>query len=157
MAGLGLNQTSYAEISIGTGPAAETIKVWGKIGTLTFLGLTPAVSPQLGQNGVDRLVNRKGHRRSRWLGDIVKVGVQPNQAISQIYPSRRGSAVPGKPVKIVNLNSNTSSGAYKAYTVQVDGNIGSFIEYLDENRLPFEAKVIGPTGARYIGTLPPAA
>lgn len=154
MAGLGMTQTSYAEISVGTGPAAETVKVWGKIGTLTFLGFTPEVSGELGTNGVDRVLTRKGHRRSRWLGDLIKVGVQANQAISQIYPSRRGSAVPGRPVKIVNLNSNTASGGYKTYTVQVDGNIGSFIEYLSNNPLPFEAKVIGPTGARYIGTIP---
>lgn len=153
---LAMNSTSYAKINIGIGPAAREIKVWGKIGNLLALGLTPEQSGILGENGEDRLVTRKAHRRARWLGDIVKSGVRSNQALSVIYPSRRGSALPGKPVKIIDLNSETAAGNRRTVQVQVDGDIGQFIEYLTEHPLSFDAKVVGPRGSRYMGIIPKA-
>lgn len=150
---MGLNQSSYAEISVGTGPAASTVKVWGKIGTLTYLGFTPSVSGELKDNGVDRIVTRKGHRRSRWLGDFVKSAVKENQALSIVYPSKRGSSLPGRPVKIVNMDAETASGARPQYSVQIEGDLGAFIEYIAGKGFAFNAKVIGPKGSSYQGVI----
>jgi hypothetical protein len=152
-----MNVKSYAKLVVGTGPAAETVKVWGTVGTLIFLGMIPEVDGLLGASGKDKVVTRKNHKRSRWLGDRIKSTVTGGQAIYQIYPSRRGSALPGSPVKIVDLTNKTASGNRPQYTVQVDGNIGSFIEWWCDQLHPFEAKIIGPTGARYFGVTEKAA
>lgn len=153
---LAMNQSTYALISNGEGPAASTIKVWGKIGNLLALGLTPEVSANLEENGETRVLTRKGHRRSRWLGDWVGAGVASNQAISLLYPSRRGSALPGTPIKVVNMEQNTPSGARKTIQVQVQGDIGGFIQHLTDNPLDFDCKIIGKTGNPYQGIIPKA-
>lgn len=149
-------QKGYAKITIPTGASTRIVKVWGTIGTLEFLGFQPEVSALLAQNGVDRVTQRKAHRRCRWLGDVVKTGVKQNQALQILYPSRRGAALPGSPVRIVNMDQKTASGARVKYTVQVDGDIGIFIAWMTEHPLSFNMKIIGPKGSPYEGMIPKA-
>jgi hypothetical protein len=142
---------SYAEITSGIGPAAGTIRVWGTIGTLEYIGLEVETSGLLGANGVDKQVTRKAHSRSRWLGDRVGSSVNANNATLSLYPSRRGSALPGTPIKIVNLDQKVPSGGFRSYTVNVDGDIGQFITWYCDTPHPFNSKIKGKSGNAYTG------
>jgi hypothetical protein len=144
---------SYAIASIGTGPTLQEVRVWGSIGTLEFLGLTPEDSAELKANGVDRSVTRKSHKRSRWLGDRLGSSVKENSAQVFLYPSRRGTALPGEPIKIINLDQRTDGGAHKRYTVQVDGSIGTFIDWWCKQTHSFNSRIVGKEGNLYVGTV----
>lgn len=144
---------SYAIASIGAGPTLEEVRVWGSIGTLEFLGLVPEDSPDLKVNGVDRSTTRKAHKRSRWLGDRLGSSIKENTALVFLYPSRRGTALPGEPIKIINLDEKTEGGANKRYTVQVDGSIGTFISWWCSKTHTFNSKIVGKEGNLYVGTV----
>lgn len=135
-----LNSQGMAEIT----HQGDKIRLYGKRGTLQHFGL-PVFNPagDLGQAGVDKLLNRVAHRRSRWLGDTVKSGVRGNDAVAFLYPSRRGRALPGVPIVLENLST------MKKWTLQLDGQIGVLIAYWTQNRPPFDVQLYGKTGNRY--------
>jgi len=145
---------TYAEVSVGVAPFAQTVRVWGSVGTLTYLGMSPETNGLLADAGIDRTTTRKAHKRSRWLGDRNGSSINENTATTFLYPSRKGSALPGTPVKILNMNARTPSGGRKAYTVQVDGPIGTFVSWLTDHPRPFPMKIVGKTGNSYSGIIP---
>jgi hypothetical protein len=147
---------THAIASVGTGLTKRDCKVWGTTGTLEFLGLTPEESGELKTNGVDRSVTRKAHKRSRWLGDRVGSSVKENTAECFLYPSRRGTALPGEPVQIINLDQKTSGGQHVRYTLQVEGRIGTFIDWWCTKSHTFNSKVVGKEGNLYVGIVPKA-
>jgi hypothetical protein len=133
-------------VTLGIG--AESVKVYGTIGTLEHFGWVPdAGALDLAQTGVTRTVARAAHSRSRWLGDSAGSSVASNTATVKFYPSRRGNALPGTPIKLRNIATGLD------WTVQVDGEIGNFIAYLLSNRPPFDLKVIGKRGNPYDGVI----
>jgi len=145
---------TYATVSIGTAPAVQSVKVWGTVGLLQFLGMTPVQSGTLADNGLDRTVTRRSHNRSRWLGDRTGSSVNGNTATQFVYPSRKGNAVPGTPIKIVNLSQKVPTGGFRKYTLSVEGDIGTFIAWYTSHAPAFPSKIIGKTGNAYVGTIP---
>jgi hypothetical protein len=142
---------TYAIAKVGTGLTERSCKVWGSIGLLKFLGLDPVDVADLKTNGKDRSVTRKAHKRSRWLGDRTGSTIPSNSAEVFLYPSRRGNALPGTPVQIVNLDERTKSGAHRKYTVQLDGKIANFIEWWVSKTHTYNSRIIGKTGNPYTG------
>jgi hypothetical protein len=133
-------------VTFGIGP--EQVRVYGTIGTLEHFGWVPdSGALDLAQTGVTRTVQRAAHSRSRWLGDAGGVAVRGSSATIKFYPSSRGNALPGSPVKLKNLVTGLE------WTVQVDGEIGNFIAYLLANRPPFDMQVIGKRGNPYDGVI----
>jgi hypothetical protein len=143
------------KVSSTNGSGDTKFTAWGSKGTLQFLGFDIDASDSLATSGISKTVSRPATRKARWLGDTTKTrpsgGGDSNIAY---YPSKRGSALPGTPVKIVNLDvvqgpNNTNP----RYTIQIQGRIDAFIQYLIANPLPFNAKLIGKSGNPYKGIL----
>lgn len=130
--------------TVTLGIAPSEVKVHGTIGTLEHFGWTPdGGSIDLSQAGETRVVQRAAHSRSRWLGDSGGAGVSASSATVKFYPSRRGNALPGTPVRLRNLVTGLD------WTVQIQGEIGDFIAYMLSNRPPFDMQVIGKRGNPY--------
>ena len=122
----------------------KTAKVYGVRGVLEYFGFElDNTSGDLAASGVDKVISRRSHRRSRWLGDIIKSGVTANTATAFLYPSRRGNALPGVPIKLENIQTG------RKWTVQLDGEIGVLIAYLSDGSRPFDIQLYGKTGNRY--------
>lgn len=134
------------KVTLGIG--ANEVRVYGTVGTLEHFGWTPeSGSLDLAQTGVTRVVTRAAHSRSRWLGDGGGPSIPEVTATTKFYPSKRGNALPGTPVKLKNMVTGLD------WTVQVDGEIGDFIAYLLANRPPFDMQVIGKRGNTYSGII----
>lgn len=132
-----------------------SVTVHGSIGNLEYLGMTPdSGGGELAMMGVSRSVVRRAGKRSRWLGDTAGVSVSGSTANVQFYPSHHGQALPGVPVKVVNMESTYSdTGAPISAQVQVDGPIGVLIEWFTEHRRPFPIQLYGKTGNAYSGLI----
>jgi hypothetical protein len=128
--------------------AGASVDVWGTIGTLEYFGFPVDESgSDLSLMGISRSVSRAAGKRSRWLGDTQGVSVGASTANVAFYPSRRGNALPGTPVQLANLTTG------EKWTVQVNGPMGAFIDWLDSNRPGFDMQVYGKTGNRYSAPL----
>lgn len=139
-----LQRIEFAHATATITHSGKTIRLIGRRATLTHFGFEPDdATNDLGSNGEDKLIERKAHRRSRWLGDIVKSGVKANQALTFLYPSHRGSALPGVPIVMENLTTK------RKWTMQLDGEIGVLIAYMSDNRPPFDVQLWGKTGNPY--------
>lgn len=129
-------------VTLGSG--SSTLKVHGTIGTLAYFGWeVDAGSIDLSMAGESRSVKRASHKRSRWLGDQGGPQVDENTAQVKFYPSRRGTALSGDPIKIRNISTGED------WTVQLQGEIGDFIQYMLNNRPPFDIQLIGRNGNAY--------
>jgi hypothetical protein len=141
-----------ATITYGPG----TCKVYGSLGNIEWLGLTPDnADNDMGGMGESRVVVRKGGRRSRWLNDVFKNGFAGSTAEIAYYPSTRGLALPGSPVTIVNTRDFYPGTEQRiSATVQVDGPIGVFLGYMNANELAFPIQIYGKSGNKYKGEVP---
>lgn len=144
-------RTAKAVISTASGEAT----VYGSIGNLEYLGLTPdSGMGALALMGVSRSVVRKAGRRSRWLGDTGGVSVGGSSANVAFYPSHHGNAIAGTPVKIVNLQDTyEDTGKPISAQLQLDGKISVLIEWLIAHPRAFPMQVYGKTGNAYSGII----
>lgn len=136
--------------------AGQTCTVTGSLGNLEWLGLTANInSNDMGVRGESRVVTRRGGRRSRWLGDLLKSGFGGSTAEVAFYPSSRGLALAGTPITIVNTRDFYAGTTNRiSATVQLDGPIGCFNAYMNANELSFPIQIYGKTGNKYKGLVP---
>lgn len=126
----------------------KTVRVWGTVGTLEHFGFpVDDATADLASAGISKAVQREGGKRSRWLGDTTGTAFEGGTAVSFLYPSKRGTALAGVPVKLTNVATGKTS------TVQVDGPIGVLIAWLGENRTGFDLKISGKTGNPYTSVM----
>lgn len=137
---------AHGRTTLGAG--AKKVHVYAMIGVLKDLGWTPDVgSADLSLSGISYQANRPTHKRSRWLTDPSGYSVSASTANVRLYRSRRGLALPGRPIRIRNTEENVD------YTVHLDGAMGTFIEILTTDRFHFDAEIYGYTGNRYASIL----
>lgn len=137
----------------------DTFKVHGRLGTFEYLGLVPDVqSTDLAAAGVSRTVQRPGGRRARWLGDTVGSQYNGSTANVKFFPTRDGSALPGVPLEIVNLDvTDTATGNHPTGTISIQGPIGAFIGWFAANPPTFRTKLYSRGGKAYDGVISPDA
>lgn len=117
--------------------------VYGTVGTLVHFGFIAEVGGvDLGAAGSTVTASRDGHTRSRWLGDTTGFGVSQNNATILKYPSRRGNALPGRPFKIQDLETED------IWTLHLSGEWGILVAWMLENRPPMDVQLWGLTGNR---------
>jgi hypothetical protein len=134
----------------------QSCTVHGSLGNLEWLGLTANIaSNDMGLRGESRVVTRRGGRRSRWLGDLLKNGFAGSTAEVAFYPSSRGLALPGTPITVVNTRDFYPGTTNRiSATVQIDGPIGVFNGYMNAHELAFPIQIYGKTGNKYKGLVP---
>ena len=134
----------------------RTCRVYGSLGNIEWLGLTPDLATNdMGIRGESRVVTRRGGRRSRWLGDILKNGFGGSTAEVMFYPSSRGLAMTGTPSTLVNTRDFYPGTEQRiSATVQLDGPIGVFNAYMNSHELEFPIQIYGKTGNKYKGEVP---
>ncbi len=128
--------------------AGKTFRLWGTLGTLDYFGFSIDENPtDLEGAGISRSVTRAAGKRSRWLGDSVKQSVAAHTANVAFYPSRRGTALPGSPIVFEDLTNK------ERWTLNLEGDIGSLVAYLTNNRPPVDVQLYGKTGNRYVAPI----
>lgn len=135
----------------------SSFKIHGRLGTFEYLGIIPDLSSSdMAASGVSRTVQRPGGRRSRWLGDTAGPVVAPSTANVRFYPSKDGSAVPGVPITLINLEvTDETTGNHPQGTLSIEGPLGGFYGWLSDNRPSFTTQIVGPSGKPYKGVLAP--
>lgn len=142
-------QMSHRFVAFGTGNASG--KLWGMKANIEWLGLTPsAAGGDLALSGVDLVVSVGGYRRARYLGDTTGAAVGSKTVIKRLYPTQRGNALPGDPIKIRNVEAwyDLAKTQPVEHTFSLEGDWGSFIEFMAANRASFDMRLWSPTGAR---------
>lgn len=133
---------------------AGDFTIHGQLAAFEYFNWIPDVATAtLALNGVDRAVSRPAGKRSRWLGDTVGTNYAGTTAQVSFYPSKIGNAVPGSPIRIVNLDAtNPITGNFPTTVFNISGNIGSFIAWYTDNAPAFQTKVYSKSGHPYFGT-----
>ena len=150
-------RTKLAFVTKTVDNLGDKFKIHGRLGTFEYLGIIPDVGTNdLLQAGVSKQVQRPGGRRARWLGDTEKAAYDASTANVKFYPTRDGSALPGKPITLVNLDvTDEETGLNPTGTLSIQGSVGGFIAWLGQNRPSFRVKVYSTSGKAYSGEISP--
>lgn len=157
-----LNDAQRAKLAFVTKTVTHlgsSFKIHGRLGTFEYLGLVPDLaSNDLAAAGISRTVQRPAGRRARWLGDTQGAAYGGSTANVKFYPTRDGSALPGVPLTIVNLDvTDEASGRNPEGTISIQGPIGAFLGWFATNRPSFTCKIYSKGGKAYEGVLAPEA
>jgi hypothetical protein len=134
-----------------------TFKIHGRKGTMEYLGIVPDVaSDDLAAAGISKTIQRPGGRRARWLGDTEGAPYAASTAKLMLYPTAGGNAIPGVPLRIVNLDeTDPATGINPEGTVSIEGPRGAFVAWLANNPPSFTCKVYSASGKPYKGVIKP--
>lgn len=135
----------------------STFTIHGRLGTFEYLGIIPDnVSTDMGAQGVSKQVQRPAGRRSRWLGDTNGSQVAGNTATVKFYPTKSGNAIPGTPITLINLDAiDEQTGNNHQGTLSIEGPLGGFFGWYNDNKPSFRVQIIGPSGKPYAGIVTP--
>lgn len=135
--------------------AGKIFKITGNLAAFEYFGWIPdAEGATMALNGIDRTVTRPAGKRSRWLGDTVGTSYGASNANVSFYPSKRGNATPGEPIRIANIDEvNPITGEFYSATFSISGPIGAFLAWYIDNPPSFDSQVYSKSGKAYIGTV----
>lgn len=142
-----LTPTEREKMSLATCTLSSSLgkaKIYAKKATLQMFGFQPdSRIEDLSESGKTLNVRRRAHTRARWLGDTTGTPVKESNATIAWYPSRRGTALPGDKMLLMNMTTG------KAYPIHVVGESGNVLTHLIENRNTFAVRVWSKGGSKY--------
>jgi hypothetical protein len=108
----------------------QDLTIYGKVGTLAYLGITPdASSLDSSFDAVDDSYTRKAHKRARWFGDTNGINVPESTVNIVRYNKSKGGVQPGKTIlfRAVTDTANDPDGRKVTGSISLVGPYGMFV------------------------------